>query len=94
MKTYKEYMEETDVSKQKVTTENKLKEMIVEYVGERLKPENGEVTVEMIVDAFSSDFPEPFLVVAEENYMRGWLDRVSYEELSNQDTDELEEELK
>ena len=54
------------------TKDNKLKEMIVEYVGDSLKPENGEVTVEMVVQVMASDFPEFLLAVAEENWIRGY----------------------
>ena len=46
--------------------------MIVEYVGTKLQPENDEVTVEMVVDVFSTDFPEFLMPVAEENYIRGY----------------------
>ena len=55
-----------------VAKDNPLREMIVEYVGNKLDPENGEVTVEMVVDVFSTDFPEFLLPVAEENYIRGY----------------------
>ena len=55
-----------------IKSTNALKELIVEYVGEKLQPENDEVTVEMIVDVFSTDFPEFLMPVAEENYIRGY----------------------
>lgn len=55
-----------------VTTDNKLKEMLVEYVGEKLNPEDGNVTVEMIVNTLSDEFPEFLMVVAEENWLRGY----------------------
>jgi hypothetical protein len=55
-----------------VSKNNPLKELIVEYVGTKLQPENDEVTVEMVVDVFSTDFPEFLLPVAEENYLRGY----------------------
>ena len=55
-----------------VSKNNPLKELIVEYVGTKLQPENDEVTVEMVVDVFSADFPEFLLPVAEENYLRGY----------------------
>ena len=55
-----------------VSKNNPLKEMIVEYVGTKLQPENDEVTVEMVVDVFSTDFPEFLMPVAEENYIRGY----------------------
>ena len=55
-----------------VSKNSPLKELIVEYVGKKLKPENDEITVEMVVDVFSTDFPEFLLPVAEENYIRGY----------------------
>ena len=55
-----------------VMKNNPLREMIVNYVGEKLDPENEEVTVEMVVDVFSTDFPEFLMPVAEENYLRGY----------------------
>ena len=55
-----------------VSKNSPLKELIVEYVGNKLKPENDEITVEMVVDVFSTDFPEFLLPVAEENYIRGY----------------------
>ena len=55
-----------------VSKNNPLKKMIVEYVGTKLQPKNDEVTVEMVVDVFSTDFPEFLMPVAEENYIRGY----------------------
>ena len=55
-----------------VSKNSPLKELIVEYVGNKLNPENDEVTVEMVIDVFSTDFPEFLLPVAEENYIRGY----------------------
>ena len=55
-----------------ISKNNPLREMIVEYVGTKLQPENDEVTVEMVVDVFSTDFPEFLLPLAEENYLRGY----------------------
>ena len=52
--------------------DNTLKDMIVEYVGNDAQPENGEVTVEMVVQTMSRDFPEFLLAVAEENWIRGY----------------------
>ena len=55
-----------------ISKDNRLKELITEYVGEKLSPENGEVTVEMILDVFTTDFPEFLLPLAEENFIRGY----------------------
>tara|TARA_R110002020_G_scaffold133797_1_gene298627 strand:+ start:92 stop:370 length:279 start_codon:yes stop_codon:yes gene_type:complete len=51
---------------------NDLKAFVINYVGSKLKPENEEVTVEMIVQVMAEDFPEFLLVVAEENWIRGY----------------------
>ena len=45
---------------------------MVNYVGEQEEPENGEVNVEMIVKIVAEEFPEFLLVVAEENFIRGY----------------------
>ena len=63
---------DNELLRQVVRTDNLLKEMFVQYVGEKLRPENGEVTVEMIVDVLADEFPEFLLVVAEENFIRGY----------------------
>ncbi len=55
-----------------VKPENDLKNFLVEYSGEKLKPENDLVTVEMIIDVLSKDFPELVLALAEENWIRGY----------------------
>jgi len=66
-----EEIENPDAVK-KVEEENELKEFVVQYVGDKLQPENREVSVEMIVEAFAEDFPEFLMVVAEENWIRGY----------------------
>ena len=57
---------------QAVDSTTALKEWLVNYVGEQQEPENGEVTVEMIVNTIADEFPEFLLVVAEENWVRGY----------------------
>ena len=52
--------------------ENELKQFVVQYVGAKLEPEKDEVTVGMIVEVFARDFPEFLMVVAEENWIRGY----------------------
>ena len=61
-----------EVSSQTVDKENELKTFLVDYVGQKNNPENGEVTVEMIVNTMAQDFPEFVLTVAEENWVRGY----------------------
>ena len=55
-----------------VSVETELKKMVVNYIGERLSPEDGDVTVQMAVDVFAVEFPEFLLAVAEENFLRGY----------------------
>ena len=45
---------------------------MVNYVGEKHDPENGEVTVEMIVETIAIEFPEFLMAIAEENWVRGY----------------------
>ena len=65
---------ENPTLKEAVDTDTELKEWLVNYVGQNLDPnnENGEVTVEMIVETVSKEFPEFLLAVAEENWVRGY----------------------
>jgi len=49
-----------------------LKRWLVEYVGNQHTPGTGDVTVEMIVETVAQEFPEFLLVVAEENFFRGY----------------------
>ena len=55
-----------------VTTDTELKEWLDNYVGESHNPDNGEVTVAMIVDTVAQQFPEFLMAVAEENWVRGY----------------------
>ena len=57
---------------QEVSLDNPLKEWFVEYVGEKYKPEGGVVTVELAIRAFAEEFPEFLMVLAEENWIRGY----------------------
>lgn len=55
-----------------VQKDNPMKEWLVDYVGQKLKPENGEITVDMIVQAMSDEFPDFLMLVAQENWLRGY----------------------
>jgi len=57
---------------QKVEKDTELKSWLVNYVGEKCEPENDEVNVEMIIKTMAEEFPEFLLVVAEENFIRGY----------------------
>ena len=53
-------------------TESDLKLWLVTYVGEKENPENGDVTVDNIVNVMANEFPEFLMAVAEENWVRGY----------------------
>jgi len=55
-----------------VSKNTELKEMLINYVGEKHSPNDDKVTVEMIVETIASEFPEFLLAVAEENWLRGY----------------------
>ena len=55
-----------------VPLDNELKEWFISYVGRKLEPEDGVVTVGMVVNVFAEEFPEFLSVVAEENWIRGY----------------------
>ena len=49
-----------------------LKEYLVEYAGTKLKPEDDNITVNMVVNVLADEFPELVLSLAEENFIRGY----------------------
>ena len=51
---------------------SELKDYIIEYVGNKLDPEDNTVTVEMVVNVLADEFPEVALSLAEENWVRGY----------------------
>jgi hypothetical protein len=51
---------------------NPMKEWLVDYVGNSLQPQDGKVTVMMIVEQMAKEFPEFVMAVAEENFIRGY----------------------
>jgi len=82
--------EKNPTEEQLVQADSPLKEWLVNYAGERFQPEDGNVTVEMIVGAVANEFPEFLLVVAEENFMRGYQQALNDVE-NTQQTNETEE---
>ena len=72
MEVDKNIMGENPVLKQNVETDTELKEWLVNYVGEKKQPEDGNVTVEMTLDVVAREFPEFVLSLAEENFIRGY----------------------
>ena len=55
-----------------IAENNEMKRLLVNYVGEQLEPENDEVTMEMVIQVMSLEFPEILLAIAEENFIRGY----------------------
>ena len=59
-----------------IAAENPLKEMLVEYVGNKFATEEDEgefeVTVQMMVETLAHEFPEFVMIMAEENWTRGY----------------------
>ena len=49
-----------------------LKNMVVNYIGNRLAADDDAVTVEMAVQVFAAEFPEFLMAIAEENFVRGY----------------------
>ena len=67
----KDFEAQSDLKKE-VEPETPMKEWMVNYIGEKHEPEDGEVTVEMIVESMAVEFPEFLLAIAEENWLRGY----------------------
>tara|TARA_R100000315_G_C5103827_1_gene59443 strand:+ start:64 stop:363 length:300 start_codon:yes stop_codon:yes gene_type:complete len=68
---------ENPTLQEQVQADNELKTWLINYVGEKLESENVElennqVTVENIVAVMATEFPEFLMVVAEENWIRGY----------------------
>jgi len=55
-----------------IKRENGLKDLIVDFVGNKLDPDKCEVTIEHIAKVFSEDFPELVIAMAEENWINGY----------------------
>ena len=57
---------------EKIKLDSELKQWLVNYVGNKLQPADENVTVDMIVAVVADEFPEFLLMVAEENFLRGY----------------------
>lgn len=79
-------MKNPDLLKEVIPTESELKDIIVNYVGNKINPENDEVTVEDIVNVFAEQFPEFLLALAEENWINGYTQALNdSRSINNQD---------
>jgi hypothetical protein len=65
-------IEKNPTLEEMVEPDTDLKNMLVEYVGEKLNPKDKKVTVEMIIETMAREFPDFLLVIAEENWIRGY----------------------
>jgi hypothetical protein len=52
--------------------DNEFKSFVINWTGQEHQPENGDVTVEMILETLAKNFPEVVMVLAEENFLRGY----------------------
>tara|TARA_B100001250_G_scaffold137527_1_gene117687 strand:- start:1126 stop:1434 length:309 start_codon:yes stop_codon:yes gene_type:complete len=86
---------ESETLQEKVETNTEMKSWLVNYVGDKVDPENGEVTVEMIIDTMANEFPEFLMAVAEENWVRGYHqalnDVTEGERIANEETSQTSE---
>tara|TARA_R110002020_G_scaffold199161_4_gene400571 strand:- start:225 stop:476 length:252 start_codon:yes stop_codon:yes gene_type:complete len=55
-----------------ISIDGELKTKIINYVGKKNNPPNGDVTLEMIISCLAEEFPEVLLNIAEENFLRGY----------------------
>jgi len=60
-----------------VALDNEMKSWFVNYVGNKHKPEDGVVTVAMSIATMAEEFPEFLMVLAEENWVRGYAQGVA-----------------
>jgi len=53
-------------------TSTGLKQLIVNYMGNKLNPDGDEITLEQAIYLLCEEFPELVLPIAEENFIRGY----------------------
>ena len=68
----KEFNERPFVAMPQTEEEAELKNIIINYTGNKLQPEDGLVDVNMIVETIATEFPEFLYAFAEENFIRGY----------------------
>ena len=66
------WSDEGDVNAEITDISSELKDYMIQYVGNKLDPEDSTVTVSMAVDVLADEFPEVALSLAEENWIRGY----------------------
>ena len=85
-------IEKNEELTKEVETDSELKDMIVNYVGTKKQPENNEVTLQLVLETFSEEFPEFVLPLAEENFIRGYNQALFDVDEGNRAMQELEEQ--
>jgi|TARA_B100001094_G_scaffold66086_1_gene62195 hypothetical protein len=74
--------------------ESKLKDLIVDFVGNKTNPENEEVTISHIAEVFAEEFPEFIIAMAEENWINGYTQALNdVEFVKNQKKEDATKEL-
>ena len=63
---------ELEFERETVQKDNPMKTWLVDYVGEKMNAQNGEVTVDMIVETMAAEFPDFVMLLAQENWLRGY----------------------
>lgn len=63
---------ENPILEEEVISDGPLKSWLVEYVGNKKSPVDNNVTVEMVIETISEEFPEFLMGFAEENWIRGY----------------------
>ena len=89
-----EFAETKSVPSPVVAADSKVKQFLVNYVGEVKDPEDGNITVDMVVEVVADEFPEFVMTLAEENWIRGYqqaLTDVSVGEKLKREEDEPEQ---
>ena len=64
--------ENNPILAEEVDPNNELKSFLINHVGNKVQPDDNNVTVEMIVETMAEELPEFVLVLAEENWIRGY----------------------
>ena len=70
--TEKEYNNAPLVVVPELTEDAELKNIIIDYTGHKLQPEDGKVDINMIAEMLASEFPEFVYAFAEQNFIRGY----------------------
>ena len=80
---------EIEKTENKVINKNEsgLKDLIVDFVGNKINPENDEVTISHIAEVFAEEFPVYVITLAEENWINGYTQALN-------DVDFVKEQMK